>query len=68
MTGERELCPWREDTKTALSAVFEEHGLGEAEVSRDRLAFLLRHLVTAEEYAEGVTAGSPFADEDLQDV
>ena len=68
MTGERKLRPRREDAEFPAFGIVYEHRLGEAEVGRDRLTILLRHLGAFEKHAQGVAAGVAFADEDFQDV
>ena len=55
---ERQLDLRGEDPHLAALGVVDEHGLGEAEVARDRLALGLGHLGAVEEHAERVAAAA----------
>jgi hypothetical protein len=68
MAGERELVRRREDAQPPLACVFDEHRLREAEVRCDPLPGAFGDLAAPEEHAQGIPAGTPFAEEDLQDV
>ena len=53
---------------SAALAVVDEHRLREAELARDRLAPIVRHLRAVEEHAERVAAAAVRGAEDPQDV
>ena len=68
MPGERHLHLRGEDLHLAAHGIVDEHGLGEAELARDRLAAIAGDLRPVQEHPERVAVRAVGGGEDAQHV